>query len=261
MKARDLTKKFVADYAANWAKSDDASFVHEANSISMLGKPTLSLLRLFGRLAAGPVLEIGPYIGGSTVAIAQGLKDSGKGQIITLELGGAYKSHPSVPSLDIFKDLEQNLSRFGVRDLVEIISGRPNAFSTMRKVRGMLRPKSLKMLMADLDGCVGKDFWAYEPYMADDCLIVFDDYTSPGSDKGPPTKAFVDRAVRRGLIEDLGVYEWGTWFGRLKRRPTTLERALWAPYDFWGPSGVTGVVKGRLKMWRKFGKYYPPYDM
>ena len=195
------------------------------------------------------------------MAIGQGLRDAGQGKILTVELGGAYKTHPDLPSLDIFRDLDRNLRRFGVRDLVEIIPGRPDALSTIRRVRRMLQPKTIKLLVADLDGCVGRDFWVYEPFMADNCLLVFDDYLSPGSDKGPPTKAFVDRSIARGLVEDLGVYEWGTWFGRLRRRPTELERARWAPLDFLGSSGALRVASWRFKKWLRTGRYYPPHDM
>jgi predicted O-methyltransferase YrrM len=261
MRARELTKAFLADYAASWSDRSDSEVMRSVKAISMLGPPTLALLRLFGRVAAGEVLELGPYVGGSTVAVGLGLRDAGAGRITAVELGGAYKTHPELPSVDIMSDLDQNLRRFGVHDLVRIVRGRPDALSTIATARRQLQLKSVKLLVVDLDGCVGRDFWAYEPYMADDCLIVFDDYTSTGSDKGAPTKAFVDRAIARGLVDDLGVYEWGSWFGRLRRRPTPLERARWAPGDFLGRSGAFGLFQMRLKAWRRFGAYYPPYDM
>ena len=259
MQPRDLTKDFVANYAAR--ELPDSDPILEVEKISMLHRSTLGLLRLFARVAAGQVLELGPYVGGSTIAAALGLRDAGAGRIRAVELGGHYKSQPSLPSLDILADLDRNLRQFGVRDLVQITQGRPDDRRVIREVKTLLEPKSIRLLIVDLDGCVGRDFWVYEPYMADDCLIVFDDYTSPGSDKGVPTKRFVDRAIVRGLVDDLGVYEWGTWFGRLRRRATRWERARWMPFDMMGRSGALRLALVRLDMWRRTGAYYPPYDI
>jgi hypothetical protein len=49
MSAVDLTRAFLANYAAHWAEEREADFVRKVKAISMLGFPTIALLRLFGR--------------------------------------------------------------------------------------------------------------------------------------------------------------------------------------------------------------------
>src|SRR5262249_40292464 len=59
---------------------------------SMLHMDVLLLIYHFARFGAGNVLEIGPYIGGSTIAAAFGARESGKRKkIITIEAGGSLK--------------------------------------------------------------------------------------------------------------------------------------------------------------------------
>jgi hypothetical protein len=59
---------------------------------SMLHTDVLLLIYHFARFGAGNVLEIGPYIGGSTIAAAFGARESGmEKKIITIEAGGSVK--------------------------------------------------------------------------------------------------------------------------------------------------------------------------
>ena len=80
---------------------------------SMLHMDVLLLIYHFARYGAGNVLEIGPYVGGSTIAAAFGARESGtQKKIITIEAGGSVK-HFRLSSRDIIKDLKKNLARFG----------------------------------------------------------------------------------------------------------------------------------------------------
>ena len=80
----------------------------------MLHLDVLLLIYHFARNARGDVLEIGPYIGGSTIAAAFGVRESGtQKKIISIEIGGRLR-HFRIPSKNIFKDLKRNLGRFGV---------------------------------------------------------------------------------------------------------------------------------------------------
>src|ERR1041385_7446697 len=59
---------------------------------SMLHMDVLLLIYHFARFGVGNVLEIGPYIGGSTIAAAFGARESGtQKKIITIEAGGRLK--------------------------------------------------------------------------------------------------------------------------------------------------------------------------
>src|SRR5689334_25435140 len=71
---------------------------------SMLHMDVLLLIYHFARFSAGNVLEIGPYIGGSTIAAAFGARESGTPKkIITIEAGGSLK-HCRLSSRNIIAD-------------------------------------------------------------------------------------------------------------------------------------------------------------
>src|SRR5215467_9565604 len=80
---------------------------------SMLHMDVLLLIYHFARFGDGNIFEIGPYIGGSTVAAAYGAHESaGPKKIVTIEAGGQLK-HFRLSSKNIVKDLKKNLQRFG----------------------------------------------------------------------------------------------------------------------------------------------------
>jgi predicted O-methyltransferase YrrM len=80
----------------------------------MLHVDVLLLIYHLAKIAMGNILEIGPYIGGSTIAAAFGARESGTPKkIISVEAGGRLK-HRRIPSRNIFKDLKKNLARFDV---------------------------------------------------------------------------------------------------------------------------------------------------
>ena len=59
---------------------------------SMLHMDVLLLIYHFARFSPGNILEIGPYIGGSTIAAALGGRESGtRKKIVTIEAGGTLK--------------------------------------------------------------------------------------------------------------------------------------------------------------------------
>ncbi|WP_458138272.1 hypothetical protein [Methylomonas sp. YC3] len=54
-----------------------SEFVGLNRKISMLHSDALSILYHLAKYSTGAIIEIGPYIGGSTIAIGMGIKDSG----------------------------------------------------------------------------------------------------------------------------------------------------------------------------------------
>ena len=89
---------------------------------SMLHMDVLLLIYHFARFGEGNILEIGPYIGGSTVAAAYGGRESaGPKKIVSIEAGGRLK-HFRLSSRNIIKDLKKNLARFGVAEEVTLIT-------------------------------------------------------------------------------------------------------------------------------------------
>ena len=105
---------------------------------SMLHMDVLLLIYHFARFGAGNVLEIGPYVGGSTIAAAFGARESGtQKKIITIEAGGSVK-HFRLSSRNIIKDLKKNLARFGVAEDVTLINGRSSDEAIISEVRRRL---------------------------------------------------------------------------------------------------------------------------
>src|SRR5882724_607186 len=85
---------------------------------SMLGIDALVLIYHFAKVAKGDILEIGSFVGGSTIAAGLGARDSGgRKKIVSIEPGGRLKDH-RLATRDIFKDLKKNLARAGLLDAV-----------------------------------------------------------------------------------------------------------------------------------------------
>ena len=165
---------------------------------SMLHADVLLLLYYLARHAPGDVLEIGPYVGGSTIAAAQGIRDSGRTRkFLTVERGGHF-AHPKIPSSDIVRDLKQNLATHGVSDLVQVIVGAASTEETKATVRQQLAPGSVGMLVMDADGAVEAALATHRDLLRDPCWVVIDDYYATGMalDKAIRTKDG-DRCPRR----------------------------------------------------------------
>ena len=91
---------------------------------SMLHLDVLILIYHFARICSDNILEIGAFIGGATIAAALGVRDSGtQKKLITIEPGGSVK-HKRLGTRNIFRDLERNLARQRVSELVTTIKGR-----------------------------------------------------------------------------------------------------------------------------------------
>ncbi len=193
-----------------------ASRLHEVRKKrSMLHEDVLILIYHLSKNATGNVLEIGPYLGGSTIAAALGTRDSGQQRIaVTVEPGGAYK-HARVPSKNILKDLRNNLAREDVADLVTIVEGFSGNEATVAAVHERLPRGSVSLLVIDADGGIERDFNLYRDVLAPNCWVVIDDYYDPKVEgKAVKTKPQVDALIASGELQPLGLYGWGTWIGR-----------------------------------------------
>ena len=183
---------------------------------SMLHIDVLLLIYHFARFSAGNVLEIGPYVGGSTIAAAFGARDSGvQKKIITVEAGGSVK-HFRLSSRNIIKDLKKNLARFGVAEDVILINGRSSDEAIISEVRRRLRSRDVGLFIFDADNNVRRDLDCYGDLLNDGCWVVIDDYFGPA--KAAPLRAQVDALVSEGRIVPFGYYGWGTWVGRWQQK-------------------------------------------
>jgi predicted O-methyltransferase YrrM len=183
---------------------------------SMLHMDVLLLIYHFARFVAGDVLEIGPYIGGSTIAAAFGARESGRQKkIITIEAGGSLK-HFRLSSRNIIKDLKKNLARFGVAEDVTLINGRSSDKAIISEVRQCLSSRTVSLFIFDADNNVHRDLDCYGDLLDDGCWVVIDDYFGPA--KAAPLRAQVDAIVSEGRLVPFGYYGWGTWVGQWQRK-------------------------------------------
>lgn len=185
--------------------------------ISMLHPDALALLYHYGAHAEGPVLEFGPYIGGSTIALARGAVDIGNSARVTsVELGQDYR-HPTHVTTNIVESLAANLKSYGVDERVNLIVGHSRDQSVLDSVKSVFDDTGpFSCFVIDADGYIEEDLALYKRFLAPRCHFVVDDYFSPGApDKEATTRSQLAALERRGLVEPFGVYGWGTWFGRL----------------------------------------------
>ena len=183
---------------------------------SMLHVDVLLLIYHFARFSAGDVLEIGPYVGGSTIAAAFGARQSGtQKKIITIEAGGSVK-HFRLSSRNIIKDLKKNLARFGVVEDVTLINGRSSDEAIIAEVRQRLSSREVSLFIFDADNDVRRDLDCYGDLLNDGCWVVIDDYFGPA--KAAPLRAQVDALVSEGRLVPFGYYGWGTWVGQWQQK-------------------------------------------
>ena len=180
---------------------------------SMLDIDVLVLIYHMAKVNDGAILEIGSFLGASTIAAGLGVRDSGKQRkFFSIEPGGQLKDH-RLATRDIFRDLKRNLSRSDLLENVTLINGfsfDENAIATVKQNVG---PSEVGLFIFDADANVRRDIDCYSDRFADRCWVVIDDYIS-ATDKAGPTRAQVDDLVAAGRLLPLGFYGWGTWVGR-----------------------------------------------
>ncbi len=223
-----LDKAEVAKLAVSHNFGHHAQAVRDSQRISMLHEQTLSILWELAHRSVGPIVELGPYIGGSTTVIADAIRPSAR-RLLTVEKGGSY-DHPDRPTTDIIADLKTNLLRFGVSDAVDIVEGHNNDPATVSAVEAFLGTAEISMLFIDSDGHVERDFALYRRFLADGAFVVLDDIESDtASEKALLVRPLVERGIREGFLHDLGIYKWGTWVGQYRQKPSPpadLSRGL-----------------------------------
>ena len=191
------------------------SLVQLNQEVSLLHPDVLALLYHFGAHALSPVLEFGPFMGGSTIAIARGLADSGRGQkVVTVECGGAF-DHPTHATSDIVGSLRSNLEKHALTSQAEIIVGHNRDAAIVNQVSLLAQASPFGCLVIDTDGEVQSDIDLYRRLLSPKAYLIVDDYYAPGNpEKEATTRREIDELARRGVIEAFGVHGWGTWFGR-----------------------------------------------
>ena len=182
---------------------------------SMLHLDVLILIYHFAKLCSGAILEIGAFVGGATIAAAFGVRDSGQEKkLIAVEPGGSVK-HKRLGTRNILRDLERNLARQGVANMVTLVKGKSFKPETMSAVRYALDSDQVGLLILDADAAKRRDIDCYRDKVAAGSWIVIDDiYGADANEKITPSRADVNALVAEGSLEPLGFYGWSTWVGR-----------------------------------------------
>jgi L-amino acid N-acyltransferase YncA len=182
---------------------------------SMLHLDVLILIYHFAKICSGNILEIGAFVGGATIAAAVGVRDSGtRKKLIAIEPGGSVK-HKRLGTRNIFRDLERNLVRQRVSELVTTIKGRSFDPTTISAVNETLGGDKVGLLILDADAAKRRDIDCYGDRFADGCWMVIDDYYGTDTNaKITPSRADVDALTTAGYLQPLGFYGWSTWVGR-----------------------------------------------
>lgn len=185
----------------------------KADPYSMLSIDVLALVHNFAKTSDGHILEIGSFVGGSTIAAALGAQESGKTKkIVSIEIGGRLDNH-RLATRDIFKQLKKNLARFGVLEAVTLINAASYDEKTIAAVRQALGPKEVGLFIFDADDNVRRDLDCYGDLLGDRCWVVIDDYFG-GTEKTGRIREQVDELMAAGRLIQLGFYGLGTWVGR-----------------------------------------------
>jgi predicted O-methyltransferase YrrM len=185
----------------------------KAAECSMLGVDAIVMIYHCAKVSVGNILEVGAYIGGATIAMAMGVRDSATEKKIMSIERGCRVDHPKVGTKDSFKDLRKNLKRFGFLDKVHLINGRSFDPDTVAMVRQLSGPRQLGLFVFDADANVRRDINCYSDLFSNGCWMVIDDYLG-GADKSEKLRMQVDELVSAGQLEPLGFYGFGTWIGR-----------------------------------------------
>jgi phosphinothricin acetyltransferase len=186
---------------------------------SMLHLDVLLLIYHFAKICSGSILEIGAFVGGATIAAAFGVRDSGQQKrLIAIEPGGSVK-HKRLGTRNILRDLERNLARQRVSEMITLIKGRSFDPETMSAVHQALASDEIGLLILDADAGKRRDIECYRDKLAEGCWMIIDDYAGADSNpKSAPSRADVDALVTSGALKPLGFYGWSTWVGRWRGR-------------------------------------------
>jgi len=182
---------------------------------SMLHLDVLILIYHFAKICVGQIVEVGAFVGGATIAAAFGVRDSRKRKaLIAIEQGGSLK-HKRLGTRNILRDLERNLARQRVSEMVTLINGHSFDPATIATVRQTVGSDEIGLLILDADAAKQREIDCYRDKLADGCWMVIDDYYGPAADsKITPARADVDALVAAGCLQLLGFYGWSTWVGR-----------------------------------------------
>ena len=183
----------------------------DLDKISMLHIAALKKIHRYSMQTKGDIVEVGAYIGGSTIALSQGTIF----KVHTFEKCGAYTTHPHLPTEDILGDLNSNLKKFKA-DNVIVIPHTTDSEVGMTCLESQLEGRKIGLLLLDADGNIESLISSLARFLLDGAMVVIDDYlVVDGLMKSDITNMQVNRLIANGVLIEDCVIGWGTWFGKI----------------------------------------------
>jgi predicted O-methyltransferase YrrM len=187
--------------------------IMKAADYSMLSEDVLVLIYHMAKICEGGILEIGSFLGASTVAAGLGVRASGREKkFLSIEPGGELKDH-KLASRNIFKDLTKHVAWAGLTNAVTLLNGSSFDPNVIANVNATFGAREIGLFIFDADANVRRDIDCYGDRLAPGCWMVVDDYIS-STNKAGPTRAQIDELTAEGRLRPLGFYGWGSWVGR-----------------------------------------------
>ena len=158
------------------------------------------------------VLEVGTYVGGSTIALSKGTK----GRVYAIEPGGSF-NHAQIPSSDILRDLSINLKKWKCNN-VQIIKGVSEDKEVLNLLKNILSTNKIDLLVLDANGNIIEFLKQYRQLLDNECKIVIDDYAVEGNSSGGKNLIVVsevDTLVKEGVLSKQFINGYGTYFGKI----------------------------------------------
>ena len=221
MKQYEGPDRFYRTYSSELlSRGRDArvrSWYDENKRFSMLNVTDLCGVTALASMSTGPILEIGTYLGGVTVALGRGSSAQGS-RIVCIEKGGSHTSHPRLPTKDILADWRTNIDSAGLADRTVMIVGNYGT-SDAQAAAAEAAVEPFGLIFMDADGRVDAAFNGFGRYMSHNALLMIDDYASQSyQDKAPLTKSVVDTLCEKEILVQWGLLSGQTWFGAVGPR-------------------------------------------
>lgn len=178
----------------------------------------------------GVIVEVGTALGAGTVALALGLKSSGRsGRIYSFDpmLGGPRRQISGVS--DRVSHVKANLKHFGVDHLVELVTA-----SLPDGIGAIPEGEDVSVLVIDADGCIDREMSVIYPRLAPDADIVIDDvrdlvrlrrmgWSTWAIDSKQRLSFLLVEALKRMDAISEGVKIKDTYFGRKCSETSTID--------------------------------------
>lgn len=201
------------------ADLEGAAFLDYVQGHTMLREDVILALIWEGANTTGPVLEVGSFIGGSSLALMFGCEVSGQ-PFRSIELGGARTDHedPRFFTSDIHASWGKAVTGYYPLQVARsvLIKGGYDDDEVRASVREWLDGRSLGVLFIDADGHLDRTVGSLGDHLDEATRLVIDDYQTPVS-KQYMIKPVVDAHCAAGFWRpDAEPLVDGTWFGQCR---------------------------------------------